>query len=419
MKPKKHFTGSRQNDIFVKIAYYRLITFIARRDYETVARLIAEMKPLIQECSNNRFIALFHTEAGVECARTKKYDEATQHYLTAIANATDLDVGGLVAANLNNLAVVCSSTGRFEQAHEYVDQAIAINIRLDQDGLLAHKYDTKALIYFAARDYESALVMIDKSIDLSSQGEDYSGLTDAMFDKAKILLRLGQTENGLRVFSELMEIARIRLSKTSVEQFLKEFTKLIYAKRGVAYREEVKLFQKDLVRNALIESDNVTAKAKEILSVSQAGMSEILNKQYPELCDEVGMERRSSALKIKPIVIERFEYEGIDHEHLITFEISKEKLPQMDLRDDVVVAVVRGTSRDIEIGKFFLVQCQIRNVLECGRMFRLDSLGLYFFENEGTPNPFSPKDVSVIGEMVGYCYKDEVVDGFAKFRPLV
>lgn len=412
------YDGNREHDVYLQICYYRMITHTVKGNYDEASRIMKDLKRLIKDCKTTRIIALVHTEAGVESRRRKKYDEARFHIDKAIACAKELDNGSLLAANLNNLAYLYMSTGHFELAHECVDEAILINKTLKQTGFLAHKYDTKAVIYFEARDYENALETVDKSIELARQGEDYSGLCDALFDKSKILLRLGRSGQGLLYFAELVEIAHIRLGQEAIERYAADFAKLVYPKRGVAYREEVRLFQKDLIRNALLDSGKITAKTKELLSVSQQGLSEILNKQFPELCDELGIERRGSRRKIRPVVVHKMTLPGFDTSRLVTFEVFKEKLPQLELDRDVVVAVLKGVNQEIGPGKFFFVQCRVRNVLECGLVQRLDPLDLLYFENDGDPCPFTPKDVKIIGEIVGYCHVDELDSGTANFKPI-
>jgi tetratricopeptide (TPR) repeat protein len=415
---ESQYDGNRNHDVYLQIAYYRMISLSVKKDYQAVSQIIEDLKPFIEGCTNTRIQALFYTEAGVDCRRRKRYEEAKEYYVKALSFAHKLNSKGLVAANWNNLAYLYKETAHFEKAHKYIDEAIKINKDRNQTGFLAHKYDTKALIYFDVRDYENALVYFNKAIDLFRKGEDHLGLVEALFSKSTVLLRLGQIENGLRLFCELMGTAQVRLGNAAAERFIEEFSKLVYPKRRVSYREEVRLFQKDLIRNALLDSGNVTSKAKDMLSISQKGMSEILNKQFPELCEEVGIERRPSERKIRPVIVNDIQMAGIDGSSLLTFYMSKDKLPQLEFHDDVVVAVQKGIDQKLEAGKYYLVQCQVRNVLDCGRLCKLESLGLYYFENENNPSPFTAKDVKIVGQIVGYCCADEAKDKVTRFRPI-
>ena len=396
------FKGDRQDENYLQICYYRLISFIIRKDFEKASEIIEEMRPLMVNCKNERILALYHTEAGVDCRRKKDYKSAVEHYETAMRYARDLKIMGLVSANLNNLAFLHKETGRFEKAHEYVDQAIDINVAMEEPGFLAHKYDTKALIYFDTRDYQNTLVYIEKAIDLFRQGEDYLGLANALFTKCEVLLRLGRIEEATSVFAELHQLAVLRLGKAAAERFAKDFSKLVYAKRGVTYREEVKLFKKHLIRNAFVESEMKMSGAREKLSISQDGLSEILNKQFPELCEEIGIKRTASQPKIEPVRVDNVEIEGVDTEKIRVFKVYKEKLPQLKASADIEVAVLRDENAPLVEDKYFLVQCQVRHVLECGLVCKDEELGLFYFENDGSPCPFTAKDVRVVGEIVGY-----------------
>ncbi|NNE68710.1 MAG: tetratricopeptide repeat protein [Pyrinomonadaceae bacterium] len=399
---ESRYRGNKNHDVYLQIRYYQLITFVVQKDYESADAIFAELDPLMEQCKNKRILALYHTEAGVAASRNREYSKSKKHAEKAIDIAEDLGVGGLVSANFNNLACLHTKMGHFEKAHRYVDKAIEINKQLGQVGFLAHKYDTKALIYFETRDYRNALFAIEKSIQLAEKGEDYAPLADALIDKCKILVRLGQIENALKAFSDLIEIARHRLGKAAADQYTQEFSKLIYPKRGVAYREEVRLFQKDLVRNALLDSDNVTARVKDKLNISQKGLSEILNKQFPTLCDEVGLERLASRKKIQASDVEIPAFDGYESSRLLGFRVYSEKLPQLNLSDDIIAAVYTGPGQTLEVGTYVLLQCQVRGVLECGMIRKEESLDFYFFENDSDPCPFTAKDVKIVGRIVGY-----------------
>ena len=412
------YKGNKESETYFLIRYYRMITYSMKREFEKASEVVAELKSLISNCSNKRLLSMFYTEAGVDCRRRGDYDEAKRHYTQAMEYAQEMSIMGLVSANLNNLAFLHKETGHFETAHRYIDKAIAINKLNKQKGFLAHKYDTKALIYFDTRDYESALAYISKAIELFEEGEDNLGHADALFTKAEILLRLGRADEGLRVFGRQIEFARVKLGEKSAIRYSREFAKLIHAKRGLGYREELRVFKKEMMKEAFRQADLAFTETREILSLTQSELSAILNYEFPDLCDELGIKRSGVRRKIEPIRVENPELEGYSAEKLATFRVYGEKLPQLGSRSDVVVAVHRNTKARLSEGRYFLVQCLTRNLLECGLIKKEESLGLYFFENDGNPCPFTANEVKIIGEIVGYCPIESLDDVRTVFRSM-
>ena len=144
----------------------------------------------------------------------------------------------------------------------------------------------------------------------------------------------------------------------------------------------------------------------------------MLNKQFPELCEEAGVQSGFAEVKVKPVKIGDIKMDGFNIARLKTFEVSREKFPELDCDSDVVITVLKTSEQELVPGKIFVVEFKVRNVLECGRVCKIESLDLYFFENDSNPSPFTSEDVVVIGEAVGYCSVDEIDDKATTFRPI-
>ena len=105
-----------------------------------------------------------------------------------------------VAINFNNLAFLYKEIKDFKSAFKYISDSIEELEKLNNQGFLPHALDTKALIYLDWNKPKKALETINQSIEFFRQGEDYRGLTDALWTKIRCLLRLGRKEEALDDF---------------------------------------------------------------------------------------------------------------------------------------------------------------------------------------------------------------------------
>ena len=106
--------------------------------------------------------------------------------------------------------------------------------KIKHQGFLPHALHTKALIYLDWNKLKKALDTINQSIEFFKQGENYRGLTDALWTKIRCLLRLGRKEEALNIFVELENIAAEHIGEIAVKKFAKNLTEEIYVLRKFA-----------------------------------------------------------------------------------------------------------------------------------------------------------------------------------------
>ena len=199
-----------------------------------------------------------------------------------------------VAINLNNIAFLYKEIKDYETAFKYISDSVNKFKRLKHQGFLSYALDTKALIYLDWNRPEKALETINKSIEFFKQGEDYRGLTDALWTRVRCLFRLNRTEEALFEYGELHKISTDQIGEIAAKKFAKSLNEEIYLLRHLPLLEEVAEFKKARVGAAMIEADGVVGKAAKILGLkTHQALSDILNKQFPELLDELGFQRRA------------------------------------------------------------------------------------------------------------------------------
>ena len=200
--------------------------------------------------------------------------------------------------------MVYRNGGRYSQAHQTIDEAISLFKALHDTGWISHALDTKALIHLDDDSPDEALKVIEQAIEIFSEGEDYGGLTDAMWTKCLCLLRLKRYTDALAVFIELGDIAARQIGQVAVDKFTTLLMEQIYILRQFPLTDEVAALKRSLVVKAMRETDGHVSKAARKLGLrSQQHLSEILNNQFPDIYDELGIKRRarrSSETKKEP-----------------------------------------------------------------------------------------------------------------------
>ena len=96
------------------------------------------------------------------------------------------------------------------------------------------------------------------------------------------------------IFSEVVSLARGKMSGTAAHQYASEFQKLFYYPAGQDFKVEVARFKKHILREALINAGLLMKDAASSLNISQAMLSDIIRRQFPELFDELGIKKRKT-----------------------------------------------------------------------------------------------------------------------------
>jgi tetratricopeptide (TPR) repeat protein len=298
------FGAKPGHPVLIQISLNRIFVSIWRREYEEAMFLINEVSNLISLDHDFRLRTQFHNLACIVYQLKGDVDQSIWHAKESVNIASAANNSMFVALNLNNLANTYRTGGDLERALATSDAAIAITEGRGDKGWTAHFLDTKALIYLDQGEHDKALAVIERSIDIFSDGEDFSGRTDAMWTKCRCLLRLDRPHEAVELFVELSDLAAERIGKVAVEKFVGLFLEEVYPLKHFPLSDEVTAFKRTRVVKAMRESDGHVAKAARKLGLrSQQHLSEILNNQFPDIYDELGIKRRakrSNEIKKEP-----------------------------------------------------------------------------------------------------------------------
>lgn len=290
---ERQFAGNSMHPVRLQIMINRLMVLIWNRDYEQAASVVQSLQTPISLSTDSRLIALFHMEAGILSRLTGALDESVVHYSHAIDRARAIKSPRLVATNLNNLAMTYKSMGRFDIAHGVAASALRHFEELGDGGWIAMVRDTQAQIYLEEGRLEDALTSVDSAIVGFDDGRDWANMIESLWVRCRCLFRAGRSEEGFVTYTELQDIAATRIGQVATERFSKAIASEIYVLNSLPFNDEVAAFKKSLVSRSLTASHNAIGAAAKRLGVSHQCLSEMINTQFPELYDELGMKRRA------------------------------------------------------------------------------------------------------------------------------
>jgi tetratricopeptide (TPR) repeat protein len=422
--------------VYLQICINRLLIYFWSQDLESALKIIEEINPPMQFCSDVRLQAMFHNQAGIFYTNISEYDKAVFHLNEAIRFAEKAKNKVFVAINLNNLAFLYKDIKDYDTAFKYISESVDKFKRVNHQGLLSHALDTKALIYLDWNKSEKALESINESIDCFRQGEDYRGLTDALWTKVRCLIRLERAEDAFFTFAELEHIALEKIGEIAAKKFAKNLTEEVYALKHLALFDEVAEFKKARVSAALIEANGVVGKAAKILRLkSHQALSDILNKQFPELLGELGFRRRArrtSERQSKTINIhsdditqereisrliltgKNFSFDfKVESEQFETYYFDKYLMKTFGVESGAIVAVV--PVNELKAGMIVLVSDE--GGFSVGKTEHDGWAGIYFI-SDARGNPIPLDDWNVIGEPIGFCLFSKADNKYIQFSRL-
>jgi tetratricopeptide (TPR) repeat protein len=295
---EEEFAAQPTNTVSIQIKLNRLLVANWREDKKESKLLISDIAGTISTSHDVRLQTQFQNLAGVAYWTLGELDKSITHASEAVRIARKNKNHIFLAMSLNNLAFFYRVTGRFDRALTTSREAIAITEASGDKGWTAHFLDTKALIYLHRGEHIESLQVIEKSIGIFSEGEDYTGLTDAMWTKCLCLLRLNRFTDALGLFIELRDIAARQIGQVAVDKFEKLLAGEVYVLRQFPLVDELSALKRSLVVKAMRQTEGHIAKAAKVLRLrSQQHLSQILNREFPDIYDELGIKRRAPRSK--------------------------------------------------------------------------------------------------------------------------
>lgn len=431
------FANNKLHPVYLQIQINRLLILTWNGEYDEAVNTINKISSSMAFCNDFRLRAMFHSEAGIIFRRTKSFESAVYHYQEALRLAKKSQNTRFIALNLNNLALLYRDVKDFKSSHESVDKSFKMYLDLGDKGWLPHVLDTKALIYIDENKFDEALKTIEDALAYFYQGEDYNGLTSALWTKIRCLLQLKRTEDAFITFVELERFASENIGEVAVRKFAKKLTEEVYVLRHLPLGEESAEFRKSRVSKALREANGTIGLAAKILGLnSHQALSDILNNQFPGLLQELGFKRRArrgtagkhmrpeaagsdispGEREITRLVLpgNNFSFNfNVPSEKFETFYFDKSSMKNFGVNSASIVAVVPIS--ELKAGQYVVV-CD-GDVFSVAKTEYNEWSGVYFIsDGKGEPLPLDEKNI--VGEPIGYCLFSKTNEKLIEFSRL-
>ncbi len=441
------FQLDEMHPVYLQIRINRLMVHYWNQEFETGIKLIKQISPAMDFCPDLRLKTMFHNQAGMIYRCQNLVDESATHFKQAIRFASQTNNLRFIAATYNNLSLLYRDNGNFPLAYSSVDEAIKLLTSIDDGWFLPHTIDSKASIYFAEAKYGHALETTLKAVKMFECSEDSRGLVETLWTQTKCLLKLDRAEESFIVFGKLLQICQEKVGQTTVEKFTKAMLNEVHILKGLPLLDEVADFKKSRVARALIQTKGSVVKATKLLKLkNHKTLSQILDKQFPELRDELGFERRAirSDYKYPVRKVNKLESkqrtvflnkENIFEEREIVRIVLPEKNYSFDFRVESgsfetfyfkktqMLKYGIGSGSVIAVFPISKLKRGLRVIIAVGDEYLIGSLdydkssNLYFIlDDTGFPIPVDGENL--IGEPVGYCPIEKAEDKFIAFSRL-
>jgi tetratricopeptide (TPR) repeat protein len=427
---KAEFEGTPDHPVSIQIDLNQLNAAMLQKNFHQAKSFIEKIANVISHEHDLRLRTQFHNLAGITYRLMGDVDQSVRHAIESVNIARDAKNSMFEALNLNNLANTYRAGGELTRAHSTSDEAIAISEARGDKGWTAHFLDTKALIYIDECEYEKALEAIEKSIEIFSEGEDYGGLTDAMWTKCVCLLRVSRPLEAVELFARLIDLADRQVGKIAVDKFAALFLDEVYLLKHFPLTDEIAALKRSLVVKAMRESGGHVSRAARNLGLrSQQHLSEILNNQFPDIYNELGIKRRArrsnGPQKKEPLLVLsrlimpknrtcsfNFTWDGKEEPQLFYFP--RNLMKEFGLKTAAIIAVMPVEPEALFDGGTVLYFND--DVFRIGRLCFDKFTELFLVDLE---EPTFLSDVQLIGVPVGYCPASDQNKKIMKFERLL
>lgn len=420
-----HFEGNHLHPLYLRTCLNYTLVLQWKGEFQKALEIISEIKIPMEFCQDLRSLIIYHTQAGLTYRGIEQFDQAVYHYNKCIEISQEKNNWLVVGKNHNNLAFLYKILGKFDLAHHHVEQAIKIFRAMNHIGWMAHIIDTKAVIYLEENKFESALETIDESIRAFQQGDDFAGLTDALWNKTKSLMGLNRKTEAFEVFAELCQIAQTRIGQFAVTRYSKLFAEIVHIKQNGSLPEEVGRYKKARIIDALHRFKYNFSNAAQFLGfVNAKDLTQVLDSEFPRIFDELGINKVVSIPEVKEIAEQnnskpekrssrkitkielretKISFPETNHsfsdKNIETFYLSAEKIAgQIDVSEDIILAVAAG---ETSVGDFVLAERQDRREYLFGQISHDASLDIKYLLSDEEPFPLD--EIRILGKAAGFC----------------
>jgi tetratricopeptide (TPR) repeat protein len=262
--------------------------------------ILTEHALLFQKINNQTIKGSYHVTLGNALenlwASEKQGDYLDRALIEYAAASYHFEEAGhrCYQANVeNNLGFLYFKIERFKDAHEHLDRARRILVSLKESGTIAQVDETRARVFLKQRRYMEAEKVARSSIKTLEQGDRQLLLAEALITHGTALAHLGNYSTALSAFRRAVDIAQqtgslSRAAEAALAAFqqIGEHLASDDARKlpaGTNLTEEIRQFERDIIKHALDVSQGSVTRAARSLGISYQSLGYMLETRHKDL----------------------------------------------------------------------------------------------------------------------------------------
>jgi len=278
---------------YLQLQINKIMLYWCSGRFEKGIEIIKKIALIVELCVDFRLRIMFNLESATLFHHHGDLKSAESYFSKTIDLCKRFDHDYFLAVAYNNYSLVLSDQNNFNEAHDYSIRAEAGFKRINQTGWLPHVYDSQAQIFLAEKQFGRALERVETALVDFSASDDTYGHIGALWTKCRILLQTHKLAEAFQTFGELQIIALQLVGRKTFDFYSELMSREVYPLQNSSYEKEIPEFKKFLVTRALTKADGKKTEAARLLGFEKhQNLSEILNKQFPGLYEELGYVER-------------------------------------------------------------------------------------------------------------------------------
>ncbi|MBD0371180.1 MAG: tetratricopeptide repeat protein [Pyrinomonadaceae bacterium] len=254
---------------------------------------------LFDRITNNTLKGSYHNnlaniweELGKDKKREDYTDRAFVEYAAASYYFEQADHRPYLANVENNLGFLYFKTGKFKEAHEHIERACQIALTFKDKYILGQYEETRARVFLAEGENVEAERAARTSVTILEQSGQQDLLAEALITHGIALARLRFYSQSYATLQHAIEVAQgagatshagkaALVIMEELGEHLSPRKAKTFSKRNLI--EEVRSYEYDLIKQALILSKGRVTTAARILGVSHQRLIYIIEKRHKDL----------------------------------------------------------------------------------------------------------------------------------------
>jgi tetratricopeptide (TPR) repeat protein len=258
--------------------------------YKDALRILTEAAPLFERLSSHLIKGSYHNQLAISLKNLGQLDRAFIEYEAASFHFEEAG-HKLYQGNVeNNLGHLYFTAQRFKEAHRHLDHARRLMVSLKDAVHTARVDETRARVFLAQRRNVEAEKVAKSAVRVLEQSEHHS-LAEALIIHGTALARLGSFSHARFTFLRAIELSEesgaVERAGEAALAMIKELGVHLEELQTLSAKlplvKEIRRYEHDLVKQALISAEGSVTNAARLLRTSHQHLAYIIEHRHKDL----------------------------------------------------------------------------------------------------------------------------------------